>query len=173
MGQFIPCIWTQMRVKLVSKPALPYPYHQGNLSHMLLARIPGQHWQEAKSSLLLSCPWASSLDIPHASRVSSILLHCRGVGPTLSSAAACEGLGRLSWSHTLDTGSPGLHHQGWLHCVVQARCTACSPECYNQSGGRVRSPAFMALESALPIVAGGKTWRLEGGGKRARLRARE
>jgi hypothetical protein len=69
---------------------------------------------------------------PIASRASSKVLPSQGLGPTLPSAAACEGLGQLSCSHTLRAGLPVPFPSVRAPLCCPDRCRALSPKCYSQ-----------------------------------------
>lgn len=98
--------------ELLSVPNLPDLYHQG--SKALLLR--GQPVPPSAGGRELS----SSHALIHTSRASSTVLPSQGVGITLSRAAAYEGLGQLSHSHTPELAH--RCHQGQVYYVVQVRC---------------------------------------------------
>jgi hypothetical protein len=89
-------------------PALLYLHQQGEVSNHCSTRPPNAathcSWQgQLSNSALMPL---GSVHLHHTSKASSTALPSQGSEPTLPSAAACEGLGQLSHSHTLGAGSP-------------------------------------------------------------------
>jgi hypothetical protein len=132
----------------------PYLHHQSKLFSIVLARPPRATTDRKQDQLshshalptLMSSGWLTYI---HTSRASFTVLSSRGTGPTLQSAAACEGLGQLCSSHTLTLIPLGLAHQSLCHqdqlyCVAQVRCDRThSPECYRECTCRGSSPELI------------------------------
>lgn len=135
-------------------PALPYLYHQGELSISVLDWLPNASL--GKKQGLHSCS--------HALRASSFTLTfleptplcCPVNWPTFPIATPCYRLGLLSFSYTRGAGWPTLSlcHQGQNHCVFRqdAEPTILSATAIDWAAS---FPVHITLKPVLHTTAGG------------------